>query len=66
MKYKVVNNFTDKHTGEKYAFGTVLELAQKRVKEINAKEAELSIKLIEKVEEPKVEEPEVEEPEVEE
>jgi hypothetical protein len=34
MKYKVIDNFTDKYTGERYKIGDILELTKERANEI--------------------------------
>ena len=49
MKYEVVKKFTDIHTKEKYVVGAILELAEDRVKEINATENLLKCELIKKI-----------------
>ena len=48
MKYEVIKNFKDKHTGERYKIGDVLDITKTRAKEILTVD-----KLIKEVKQPK-------------
>ena len=48
MNYQVVESFKDKHTGEIYSVGAILELTEERVAEINTVEKKIKRKLIKK------------------
>ncbi len=37
MKYKVIENFIDKHTGERHTVGKILEITKERAEEILSK-----------------------------